>query len=741
MPFATAVPAILIVWAMMTLFVWVDIHFDKNYLWGEKLLPCIVFFGTVLLFLKNKVPRSFSGTSLLGILFFGTIFYFNLNTFIIPWMLQKNFTTLSVSILWQSNIFFIKNLLSILFVYGLVISSSLLLGLILYQNLQFLSQQERFLPRYPLALLLGLFVGSWIVVFLASIDSLTQPIILGGIIVLHCWKLPILRKTWKDFTLSQFIPRQTTYRLVFLPILFLLIVVNMAEVVRPAPTGYDDSTLYYDRVQHLAQDMYYPTTYLPLPFEYLAASISIATNESHQMFALALATFSFFLGAYFFWLLCRKFFDQMSSLLGVSLFLSIPMFSALTFFESKPDMLMLAHFLMALYTLTGYWQSKKQSFLFLSAFLLGSAATIKLTALFFAPGWILVTLLVEKNSRSYILHKIQTIFLVTIFIGLPLMPWLGKYSVEKFRLTEEYRHTLQNQLELFVLPLHCQNTGSREDYSRFGHLKEVSFPGIFSLPWQFTMNTRVNVFATEVGFAFLALLPFGLLFLSSLRRYSWAWFLGTIIISGSFLWGLFGKQILWYILPVWPLLLLTILFIRRKLKSTSPKLFLFVTIIALISILGSTLTRLKFAGLNNQRQFIIKEQTIAAYLEASQPGFIKATNILNNDLSQKIYLTNTRFWYGIENNTERAFMDNHLDTLACLLRSHGASETAKIFRLLDIHYILFNKSLLIEAKRSDTYAQKMEIFTDFLAKYSRPVWGSSYHMIFELTPRREHPLP
>ena len=737
----TLLPSMLLTgFALVVIFIWTHIHLGKYpYSWGENLLPCIVAISGIIVWLRRNKGQTLTVKTLLSTIFLTTIFYFNLNTFIFPWVLHKQNPLFSTNIFLESNIFFITSLFSVIFFYIILVNLWILIGLSLQKYIEKLFQEKTHTSFYPLSLIIGIIVSSWIVFLLISINSLTQITLLIGITFFFLWQFQTLRSIWKIFSNKQLHLHSSSKKLYLLSLLILLIGINLSETIRPVPSGYDDSTFYYDRIQHIVHGVSNSIGYLPAPFEHLAASISIAIHEPYQMFALALAAFSLFLGTYFFWLLCRKFFDETTSLLGASFFISIPMFSALTFFETKPDMLMLACFLMATYMLVEYWSSGKRISLFLSAFLLGGAIAFKLTALFFAPSWLAITLITEKHFQYRLFDQIRTILLLFFFITLPLVPWIGYYFSQHSDSQKSQPITLQNQIGQLLSPIQCDNTGLAEDYARFDHIKDNSLFSFLRFPWEITMNTHVNSFATEIGFGFLALMPFiSIAFFRSSKTspyLSLAWFFGILILSGLFFWSIFGKQILWYISPLWALLSLMLFFIRDRLSLVHPFLFLFSTVVILASILGNTLVRLKFASLDNQYQFITTTHDASTYLEASQPGYTKLISILNNNQKQRVYLTNTRFWYGIEKNTERAFMDNHLDTFHCLWRNYGSAKTASLFRSLDIRYILFNKSLLIEAEQHpETYRKKIMAFAEFLAQYSRPIWGSPYHMVFEFIP-------
>lgn len=738
------------IFAVFTTLTWFRLHFEKNVLWHPTFLTCLAT-SIVALFLSrqwltskqtglSRILKSFVFILLLAIL------YFNLSIFIVPWLVRGNIPILLPHDIWTANIFFTKSLVSISIVYGLFTSTCFLLGSIIVKKLTKISPILSQIPTIPLALIFGIITLSLIIFLLRSTNILTQSVLLFLLVSLHLWQLPLLHQLWKKLQVpvSLNVSLSIYFRIIF-SFLILLLVLNLSETVRPVPSGFDDSTLYYDHIRHITQQTVYPPIRLPIPYENIAAAISIATNESNQTFALALGAYSLFIATYFFWHLFRRFSDEQYSFFGAVAFLSFPMLSALAFFETKPDILMLACFIMAFYTLASYWELKKTPLLYLSLFLLGSAATFKLTALFFIPGWFIIALLVEKYLKYQKVISISKTALFSVFVvTTPLIPWI----LQGFLANQDSspQNTLRFQIEdtLSTRGTDCHPTGSLEDYSRFDHFAQKSLRDIILFPWRFSMNTQVNTFATEIGFIFLAILPFGLLSLlrkKTPHKNSWFWFFGILISSSIIFWLMIGKQIAWYIVTVWPIFFLVVFFISEKFTNR-PKTYYFIISLFTIALLGQFLMRLKFIGLDDQYDFFTQTHSTKEYLEPLQPSHAEAMSILNTHLQQKVYMTDSRFWYGIENNTERAFMDSHLDTFSCLINTYKETRTADILRSLGVQYIFFSKSLNFEAINNphSSYSQKINTFTEFLAQNAKPIWGSPYHMIFELTPKKEHSL-
>lgn len=736
--------------AVFVALTWFYLHFETNILSQTVLLASLATYIITLFLPYQWLVSKQTNFSRIFKLFISILFlaitYFNLSIFVVPWLMQGGAPAVVLNDIWTANIFFTESLVSIGIVYGIFTSTCFLLGSLIVKKLTRASSIFNQIPKLPLTLILGIVTLSWVIFLLRPTNIFTQSALLFFLVAIHLWQLPVLHQIWKNsqFPATLDLPLSIYFRIAF-SFLALLIIINLSETIRPVPSGFDDSTFYYDHIKHITQQTIYPTPHLPIPYENIAAAISIATNESNQTFALALGAYSLFIATYFFWYLFRKFSDKKYSFFGIVAFLSFPMLSALAFFETKPDILMLACFIMALYVLTLYWEVKKSPLLYLSLFLLGSAATFKLTALFFIPGWFIIALLVEKYLKDQrVLDVLKTMACSVFVVTIPLAPWIIQGLLTNQDLS--LQNTLRFQIEK-ILPnigADCYPTGSIEDYSRFNHLPQKSFLDVILLPWRFSMNTQVNTFATEIGFIFLSILPFGLLSLLKKKtphRNSWFWFFGILISSSSVFWLIIGKQIVWYIVPMWPILFLVLFFISEKFTGRH-KVYCFIVFLFISAILGQFLMRLQFIGLDDQYNFFTQTHSIEEYLESLQPGHTEAMNILNSNLQQKIYLTDSRFWYGIENNTERAFMDSHLDTFSCLIRTYTEAGTTDILRSLGVRYIFFSKSLNFETRKNPhgSYSQKINVFTEYLAQNTRPIWGSPYHMIFELTPKREQTL-
>ncbi len=731
--------------ALTIAFVWIQTHFFPSHPWTKTALPLALSYGWALLIAwtwgRSKQKPAITPFSLAVFIFLIALFLFNVRVFIVPLFLETA-PHATIDRFWEVNALVSQNLVALLALYAALTIIFLLIGSCFDRLLKKIPLLATNLPslRYLTWLGLGILVGPIALLGLAWIDQINQFTIVSAIIALGIMRWSVLWSLGKRFFTFQIsIPPRWSFAWLLFIFISVLLALNLSETLRPAPTGYDDSIYYFDVVRAITLNQTIPPKIIP--FETLAAAISIAIGESTQQFALALGVYGLFLGALIIFSCGQRLSSTRGGLIAATILLSTPMGPALALFETKPDSLLLPVLLLAIWFLIEFWHSTRESFLFLASLFLSLAISIKLTALFFLSGFLVVLAWVALRERLPRRHFLHLSCLLILGLSLARLPWFIHETLGQWQSVDTA--TLSWALNTTLEPLACTTTGAIEDFARFRYAYDSTFLKILRLPWDITMNRQVNTFATEIGFLFLAWLPF-IIFTGwqSLRSQkvntSNSWIpLSIVTISGLFLWGIFGQEVPWYFYPALAPLALLIAFSFEQ--TNHPKhLTYLLAILLIIGLLGSTLIRLKFAGESYKLQSIINQHDTLKYLDSAQPGFQKAMSILNADPTARIWLTNSRFWYGIERNSERAYMDNSLDTFACLLKAQGADGVIATWRSLGIRYILFNKSLLQSMEHSNpaSYSQKIRAFTEFAGEYLRPVWGSPYHMILEIAPTR-----
>lgn len=592
--------------------------------------------------------------------------------------------------------------------------------------------------RSATLLVIGIFLWVILLIVLSILDLLSQMSMLSMVFILTVLQRKYLISLLKHgFTLKFSLPHRESWSYILLALLITLIGLNLLETLRPAPTGFDDSTHYFSRVKLMAESQTVIAYSWPSPFETLATGMSIATAEAGGIFALSLGFYGLLLGTILIFYFAKQYFGQRGGLLASLILLSLPMSAALALFETKPDALLLPVMTAACWTLIEGWRQKHIGLWLASFFLLGLGVTVKLTALFFLPAFLLLFVFSLKSDAASWKSITRQLFLVVLCFSIPFSPWIGLRLVDTFQ-SPTPTPSLSQDIEQLLENTQCTFTGREEDFSRFTDSTVSSWSEVLTLPWDLTMNTRTGLFPTEIGFIFLALLPFILLAWLTIRQEKEKWLLLLLLsfLTGSvfLFWVMVGERVPWYFSPALvPAILLVALVVKHF--ETARFLYCLLFGLLLLGILSQSIVRLGFAGSLPNLRFIIESTNQTIYLDQVMPGTAKALAILNQSPEARIFMTSTRLWYSLDHPTERAFMDNHLDTFSCLINTYGMSGTAERLRKLGIRYFFFTKDYVRELERNTrpTFTAKIRQYTDFATQYLRPVWGSSSHMILEFT--------
>lgn len=684
-----------------------------------------------------------------GLLFLGAVGLFLTQAYLLPALFPTHASYVPEARLSQAAFFFGSSLL-------IVIAGYLALALLWVASGQAtlrLLRLGRSLETSPLSLRLvsagaiGLLVWTTFLIILNWFGALTNTSLwmLIALVALMAW-----RDVWALF-------RQVVhYRIrvawpglaeaILLALFFFLGAIALGDTVRPAPIGYDDMSHYFNRIALMTDRLTLLPTTWPNVFETLATGIGIASGRDDQLLPLSLGVFGLLIGSLIVFLMGRHWFGPTAGPIGAVTALSIPMGAALAIAETKPDSLLFPVMALAWWLFLEYHEKRLQPLLFFGCLMLGLAVTIKLTALFFAPALLGIAFHALWQSKTTPRSFFRTAALAVGCFLLPLLPWMmHDLDIRGATLHPEPAPvTLSEAFDRELAPLDCSYTGTDEDFARFRlHGADFVLPRAWYLPWDMTMNLSVGSFATEIGYIFLALLPWLLVVRQeggAVSRVSSLLALGSLVSLG--VWVVLGEQVLWYALPVIIPLSLLVAALITTLKPIRPLLARLLMLFLILAIVSQTLVRMKQSAINASLRYGVGQATPTEYIDTSFPGYAQAVVLLNADPEARIYITGSRYIYGIEQNDDRALMDGHFDKFACLLANYGPAGTAKAFRELDIRYVLFSKDLVRIMKQNNrpTLSQKIRDFTDFSAQYLRPVWGSSSHLIFELAPPKRSNL-
>lgn len=734
--------------------VWTKYHFwgtgEHWFFVGLPLLVPIVFGITTFLFFKRRGSSeetfSFRPLFFLPLFFFFILSIFNIQAFL------RGFIFFHQSIIplqnWVSaNVSFIIKSSTILLLFFILTITFFSVGNLCFRLLTRKRSPENFsLQSFLVRIMGGIAVGSSFLLmfgFLHILSDKTIWITFLVILILE-WKTlrMILPLSWKKITIHFHYEK---HQLFLFSLGFFLIAFLFIQSLKPEPTGYDDMTRYMSLTHTLAIEKTLPHGG-SFPFELLSAGIKIGSRDPSMTSALSFTLYSLLLGALVLFSFTKDLSGMRSGILATALFLSLPVLSALTFREAKPDPLLVATSLLSLWLLYSAIQSKQPSLFFQSLFFFAFAITVKLSALllitFFIAG--LFFLLFQYNSYP-MFFRFRTIFLSLFFFFFPLFPWIcyaastTGYSLFSplTSIDPVSRQTLTTQLSTYNWDHHCSYTGY-PDLERFDPHRHSFFSKLL-LPWDMTMNLQAGIFSTEIGFLFLALLPWWFMTRkTSERKWQYLWYrktsfwIGTSFLGYFLLWIWHGWYILWYALPGITLLILPVVILKKKISSQS--MCSLYWIIISLGLVGNTLIQMKIPLEKTTLQFLAGTLPAHSFLNATFLNYDQILETVNQKKDIGILTMSTRLVYGIDNRSSRVVEDNTLDFFQCLNREHDNDLTLSRFQAFGIRYVLYptDYNRYLQYRIQPTFSDKVAHLTRFLGEKLSVTVGSPSYLLFEV---------
>ncbi|MFZ1626670.1 MAG: glycosyltransferase family 39 protein [Candidatus Moraniibacteriota bacterium] len=682
-----------------------------------------------------------------GIVFMLAIGIFNVQAFLIGF-LPEHEPILPLTSWFSANLSFIAKLGTIVMAFTLLTIIFAMTGNLIIRRFIQIDDQTGYWFFVRLAVGLSLWVSFLIALSALHILSPAAIWLIVTLMAFREWRYLVTLMRWclRCDTWSIDIKN---HLLIMMTIGVFLFALNIAEAIRPDPVGYDDMTYYMSRANLMAEKATLIPGGNPFPFELLAAGIRIASADDTMLLALSLGVYGLFLGIAVLFAFGRSVFNARVGIIAATIMLSLPIGPALAIAETKPDALLFPITTLFFWSLLRWLQTTNIRNFYFSLFLFGFALSIKLTALFLSGPLLVSLLLFFTTTRPrQPIPSIRHGLLAGLLFVLPLLPWIWygastqpgiRFSAPLQNIADSSAPTLHHDIEEVLGSISCSSTASIEDFARF-HSSRGPIAGLFFLPWDLTMNLTVTAFAAEIGIIFLAILPIWVTSVYPFRKYLLptirkqpAFHITLLALSYALLWIIFAERIPWYGYP--GLALLTLLAAHTIEQFRSPRfLGYFLVAILITGLIGNSLVRMKFSGASGHLQYAGGLINAEEFLNATFPGLITLKSAFNTNPNVRVYVTGSRLWYAIENKTDRAYMDSHLDTFDCLLRTYGTDGTLEKFQALDIRYVFFSRTLLQELKseKNPTFHAKVERFTDFAGKYLRVVWGSPYYMLFEV---------
>lgn len=440
---------------------------------------------------------------------------------------------------------------------------------------KFETDTENKLGDSLLSIGLGLGIVMLVVFGLGFYGIITAPYIAITLILLAtiCYKEVVLFLNRFFLEKFSFETRFFSFEIFFLICLSLVLAMNMIDLVRPMPIGWDDMGVYLNYPKQMAGNQallagttnnYFLLASLPFTFirdEYLAAMNGMFVSFGGGVLML-LALIAF----------VRQFFGRQYGLLSACLIYTIPMTMHQSYADMKTDMTLFLFMILSIYSFLIWFQQedlKIKKWLILSGIFAGIAFGIKPTAILLIFGvligvfyriwgwrgalgiflleWIVlhfqhlieITRTLSASSQNIFLgilaigamisfvfalikhQKTKEVLLSTVifcsFVGMSFAPWaLKNLNENNYKIAIgamlNGRDQKTPQLNLKALGVDastCKNTAKTEEMGRYLGYEENLFVRYLTLPWKLTMNTTVHGFYLDLSFLFLSFVPLG----------------------------------------------------------------------------------------------------------------------------------------------------------------------------------------------------------------------------------------
>lgn len=531
--------------------------------------------------------------------------------------------------------------------------------------------------------------------------------------------------------------RFTDPRCLFFLLLATLVALNLADIVRPIPIGWDDLDKYLNKSRLVAARGELVPGLFMFPVE-LLQSASFTFLEPAEL-ALAQAWASGILSALLIYAFGRRFWKSSTGLAAAAVWYAMPMVGHLAAVDVKTDLTLFFIAGLALWAFFEWSETPgRTGWLCLSGMLAGIAWTFKITTVFLLAG-LAAGFLYQWQRRSMPWrHTGKTILAASALALLPFLPWLGYNLASRgWQMPSSFEDwtTSRNNgglvadddlwRRLEIDPAKIVNTVWQEEVERYTG-SQSGWWRYFRLPWDLTMNTFVNGNYVVIGFLFLALVPLYFL-LETWRALTPATKLLAVFAGACWAaWLAGGRGIPWYGLAGFlPLALLCALLLdspgnRRWFRRTLAA----VTAVALAALFLLHSSR---GGRPESIGYAAGLLDTDGYTDALFPRYREIAGIIaghppSAGKPARVYRIGTMLPYFIKDNDRRLFDDSYLDFFWNLQRGQNDATIMDRFRKLGFSYVIFDLNILkADGDHPQTLHRKAVRFMDFAHRNLKPI--------------------
>jgi hypothetical protein len=535
-------------------------------------------------------------------------------------------------------------------------------------------------------------------------------------------------------------------------LLLAALAMNLVDILRPMPVGWDDLEKYQNRARLMAAHGELVPGGFMFPVEILT-SVGYLFFDS-AMPSQALSWGSGLLAVLLIFHFCKRHWSSRSGWVAAVIFYTMPMVNYLSSQDLKVDATVCFISLLAAVSLWEWIRDRDRTgWLLLTGLLAGIAWTMKPTAGFL---WVGLALVVLANLRGWLLPRSKQMLALgagALIVLLPIGPWFvynmstrhwqWPTTMQESAWSEHPAQILATDAEwrrLGLEPRLVVATIWQEEVERYtGHLTGAW--KYVRLPWDATMNTFINSRYVIIGFLYLAVVP---VFLILLRwwppdRVTRA---ALIFAAGYWLaWSALGRGIPWYALPGFVFLAL---FVARFLEH--PGIPAWFRRLAMVLWLLSILAHLTLQGSRFGHPSIVRYAggliSKAAFEEEIFPGYRRIADAVNRSASEperpkRVWRIGSSIPYFIQDNDRIMVNDSYLDLFANLDREQDDRTTCRRFRSLGVRFFILDLNLWSATPDPEgTLARKAERFRIFATRnlQTRIYEPAGNIVLLELTP-------
>lgn len=311
----------------------------------------------------------------------------------------------------------------------------------------------------------------------------------------------------------------------------------------------------------------------------------------------------------------------------------------------------------------------------------------------------------KNTSKKQVGPSFLMLIILIISMATPFLPWAAN------NVSHNGMHGIYSILTDSSNPLiitspdsefngNCEYTGGHEDdYNRYTH-GNSPLATLLLLPWNVTIHSSALSPLLNIGFLFLIFVPFILLKLTKEKfeidkeKGYWVLVIGLPFYCG--LWALNASGVVWYGISGFILLILALAGVLYKLLLIS-KGWRQITVLFLVIWL--------IFGLFFRINFFVSRSTVLLpymsglityneYIDTRFDNYLTMAGILNENPNELIYLTNTNFLiFFIENNLNRVFKDQFLDSFYCVYKKGGGELFTEKLKERGVKYVVLGKPI------------------------------------------------